>query len=108
LIPADGSKPETWNENQNELQRLLSPSGDFQEGVSPFRNQHATVHPAQLSAVGTWPFPVEILKGLAEPEPRRIPPGGDLSIARVLWQLSRIEDVTMDMLIAGRPWPFFE
>ncbi|HEY5158424.1 MAG TPA: DinB family protein [Anaerolineales bacterium] len=98
----------TWNENQKEFQRLLSPSGDFRAAIPLFLSQHAAVHSAQLSRVGLWSFPDEMLQGLADPDLRRIPPGGEHSIAWVLWHLARIEDVTMNILVAGRPQLYYE
>ncbi len=34
---------------------------------------------------------------------RCIPPGGEHSIAWLFWHIARIEDVTMNVLVAGRP-----
>jgi len=48
------------------------------------------------------------LQGLADPDLRRIPPGEEHSITWVLWHLARIEDVTMNMLIASRSQLFYE
>ena len=98
----------TWNKNQKELHSLLSPSGDFRAAVPLFLHQHAAVHSAQLSRDGSWSFPDEILQDLSAPDLRRIPPEGEHSIAWVLWHLARIEDVTMNILVAGRPQLYYE
>ena len=98
----------TWNEKQKELQRLLSPSGDCKKAIALFLDQHAMLHTAQMAQAGLWSFEDEVLQGLADLDLRRIPPGEEHSIAWVLWHLARIEDVTMNMLVAGRPQLFYE
>ncbi len=50
-----------------------------------------------------WSLEDEVLEGLAEADFRFIPNKEDHSIAWVLWHLARIEDVTMNMLVAGSP-----
>jgi hypothetical protein len=102
------SNRKTWNEKQKELHRLLSPSGDFKKAITLFLDQHAMLHSAQMSQAGLWSFEDEVLHGLANPGLRRIPPGEEHSIVWVLWHLARIEDVTMNMLVAGRPQLFYE
>jgi len=55
-----------------------------------------------------WSFPDEILQGLADRDLRCIPPGGEHSIAWLLWPLAHIEDVTMNLLVAGSPQLYTE
>jgi len=98
----------TWNLKQKQLQRLLSPSGDFKAAIPLFISQHAMLHSAQISQAGLWSFPDEILQGLDDSDLRRILPGDEHSIVWVFWHLARIEDVTMNMLVAGRPQLYYE
>lgn len=46
------------------------------------------------------------MDGLEEAEFRRIPEGQEHSIAWIVWHLSRVEDVTMNLLVAGRDQVF--
>ncbi len=59
-----------------------------------------------MSGSGEWSFADEVLSGLDEAALRHTPPGGEHSIAWILWHLARIEDVTMNLLVAGSPQVF--
>ena len=61
------------------------------------------VHTALISHAGLWSFEDEILDGVTEQQMRFIPSNFDHSIAWVLWHMTRIEDVTMNLLVAGSP-----
>jgi hypothetical protein len=65
------------------------------------------LHSAQMAQAGLWSFEDEVLQGLADPDLRRIPPDEEHSITWVLWPLARIEDVTMNLLVASRPQLFY-
>jgi DinB superfamily len=90
-----------WNEQQKELQQALVRMIDPQKAIDLFMRHHAMVHSARMAGTGLWSFEDEILDGLDEVAFRFIPPKEDHSIAWILWHLSRIEDVTMNMLVAG-------
>lgn len=89
-----------WNEGQQELRKALSGSGDSQSAVSLFLKQHAMVHAAQVSQTGLFSFADEVWLGLSEEQIRVIPKNGEHSIAWLIWHLARIEDVTMNILLA--------
>lgn len=61
------------------------------------------MHAASMSHMGVWPFQDEILGGLDVDQMRIIPRKLDHSIAWVLWHVTRIEDATMNLLLAGSP-----
>jgi hypothetical protein len=61
------------------------------------------VHSAAMSGLGLWSFEDEIWQGADEKTIRRIPSGGEHSIAWIIWHITRIEDVTMNLLLAGSP-----
>jgi hypothetical protein len=56
-----------------------------------------------VSQSETWSFEDEVFKDATEEQIRRIPSNCEHSIAWVIWHLARIEDVTMNMLVAGSP-----
>jgi len=60
------------------------------------------VHSGVMSNLKLWSFEDEIWRGLTEENIRRIPDGCEHSIAWIFWHLTRIEDVTMNLLLAGR------
>lgn len=92
----------TWNRQQQILKNALKLADKHPEWLELFLSQHAQVHAAEMSGTGEWSFVDEMLNGLDEPAIRRIPRQGEHSIAWILFHLARIEDVTMNMLVAGR------
>jgi hypothetical protein len=91
-----------WNTRQKELRTSLSFTGDFQKAISLFLDQHAMVHSAKGLRSELWSFEDDVLGGLSDNELRFIPAGEEHSIAWVLWHLTRVEDVTMNILVAGK------
>lgn len=97
-----------WNEQQKLLQEALLRGGNHDQAIELFLTQHAATHPAEMSGSGAWSFADEILAGLNESALRCLPPNGEHSIAWILWHLARIEDVTMNLLVAGSPQVFHQ
>ncbi len=94
-----------WNQGHQKLHRLLS-GRDHQKAIELFLVQHAMVHSAKVSRSKLWSFEDEILKDMPEDQIRCLPPGGEHSVAWILFHLARIEDITMNMLVAGTPQLF--
>jgi hypothetical protein len=94
-----------WNRGHQRLHRLLL-ANDHQEAIELFMNQHAMVHSATMSKAKLWSFEDEVLQGLTNDQMRCIPAGGEHSVAWVLFHLARIEDITMNLLVAGTPQLF--
>lgn len=92
-----------WNQRQQALRRALGRTGDRAQAIDLFFSQHAMVHTARLGGGQDWSFADEVWLGLDEPALRRVPPGGEHSIAWLIWHIARIEDVTLSRLAAGRP-----
>ena len=92
-----------WNQKQKELRRVLTGADDHSAAIELFLSQHAAVHSTQVSRSEVWSFADEIWQDLTEEEIRTIPRKGDHSIAWVIWHMARIEDVTMNILVAGSP-----
>ena len=93
----------SWNEKQQALRQALSHPTDLQTTVTLFLDQHAMVHSAEMSNSGLWSFEDEVWQGLNETTVRCIPRGCEHSIAWLIWHIARIEDVTMNLLVAGDP-----
>ena len=96
-----------WNERQQELRAALARPADQQRGLELFLIQHAAMHSSNLSSAGLWSFADEVLEGLGEGALRCILPKGEHSIAWVLWHMTRIEDMTMNVLVAGGNQVFY-
>jgi hypothetical protein len=92
-----------WNEQQQVLRRALGTPGEFQTARDLFFVQHAMVHSGSLSGADGPTFDDRVWCDLQEEAARQIPHGGEHSIAWTIWHAARIEDVTMNVLVAGRP-----
>jgi hypothetical protein len=90
-----------WNQQQQALRAALSTAGEHRQAIELFLGQHAMVHSARLDPLAACSFEDEVWAGADEAALRRIPPGGEHSIAWIIWHIARIEDVTMNLLVAG-------
>jgi hypothetical protein len=93
-----------WNQGHQKLHRSLSKNQ--REALDIFLTQHAMVHSQKMSRAGLWSFEDEVLTGLTEDQFRCIPPDHEHSIVWVLFHIARIEDITMNLLVAGMPQLF--
>ncbi len=92
-----------WNQQQQALRQNLASGEDRPKAIGLFLSQHAMVHAAEMSHAGLWSFEDEILDGLSERQIRSTPNNFEHSIVWVIWHLTRIEDATMNLLVAGSP-----
>lgn len=92
-----------WNVQQQALRRSLAIPEEHSKSIELFIGQHAMVHAAALSGAGLWSFEDEVLAGVSPRQMRLIPAGFEHSIAWVVWHMTRIEDVTMNLLAADSP-----
>jgi DinB superfamily len=90
-----------WNKQHQVLRKALSNPAETTEAVEIFLSLHAMVHSAEMSQSGLWSFEDEVWQDLPEEAVSSFPPGGEHSIAWIVWHLSRIEDMTMNVLVAG-------
>lgn len=91
-----------WNSGQQTLRRALT-AKNYPKAVEQFMIQHAMVHNKKISRLGVWSFEDELWDGLTEENFRVIHPKGEHSIAWIIFHIARIEDITMNMLVAGTP-----
>ncbi len=94
-----------WNERQKALRGALS-RGEHAQAVALFLDQHAMLHTAEVARSGLYSFEDALWEGLPEDAARQVPEGQEHSIAWCLWHLTRIEDMTMNVLLAGTPQLF--
>jgi hypothetical protein len=95
-----------WNEQQQLLQDALAHPADHLEAIDLFLRQHAMVHASVVGSSSGWSFDDEVWQDITPEAARRIPASGDHSIAWAIWHIARIEDVTMNLLVAGTPQLF--
>ena len=95
-----------WNARQRKLRTLLSNPIFYPRAIDLFFQQHAEVHAGSMSSIGSFSFEDKIIKDLTDEQIRMIPSRMDHSIVWILWHLARIEDVTMNILVAGKKQVF--
>ena len=92
-----------WNQQLQGLRRALSRPEGYQEAIELFLSQHAMVHSAKMARSKLWSFEDEVFQNMTEDAIRCIPPNCEHSVAWCIWHIARIEDVTMNLLVAGSP-----
>jgi hypothetical protein len=90
-----------WNADHKRLRMLFVEGTDLQAAQELFVNQHQLLHSATISGSNAWTFADEIFLNLPKESFRVIPIGEEHSLIWILWHISRIEDMTMQVLIAG-------
>jgi hypothetical protein len=90
-----------WNEGQKTLRRAFSSSESADRAIELFLGQHRVLHSATIAPAGGWSYADAIFEGLDEDAVRRIPSKREHSVAWCVWHAARIEDVTMNLLVAG-------
>lgn len=94
----------------NDLHKALREAltgGDAElHALDLFLSLHSQLHSRQVSPQTPWSYEDWLLDGLEEAHLRAIPEGQEHSIAWVLWHLTRVEDVTMNLLVAGQDQVF--
>ena len=91
-----------WNDDQQKLRRALA-SNDYPKAIEYFLVQHAMVHTKKMCRMDLWSFEDEIWQSLTTETIRAVPDGGEHSIAWIFFHIARVEDITMNMLVAGTP-----
>jgi hypothetical protein len=91
-----------WNTRQKQLRALLADRSARDAAVALFLDQHAATHAGGLpDAPGVWSAEDDVWFGRSAADLRCIPPGEEHSVVWISWHLSRCEDITMNMLVAG-------
>jgi hypothetical protein len=93
-------KRQHWNQQFKILQDTWPKSTNFENCIEICLNLHAMVHSAGVSHSGIWSFEDDLWQGMSDEAFRKVHKG-DQSIAWKLWHTGRIEDITMNLLIAG-------
>ena len=92
-----------WNARQKILRYDLESGQNFEAAIPLFLEQHSMVHSSEMAQSDYESFADEVWEDLTAESFRRIPPPEEYSIAWVIWHMARIEDITMNMLVAGKP-----
>jgi hypothetical protein len=91
-----------WNQNQKTLRQYLEKGIDHKKSIEILLDQHAMVHSARMSRTKLHSFEDEIFENIDYESARIIPAKFRHSIVWIIWHLARIEDITMNLLVAGK------
>jgi len=91
------------NKRQKELRRILSDSEEHKRAIQLFLEHHAALHSSEIAQPKAYSYEDDLLDDLSEAQYRRIPGGSEHSVVWLVWHMARIEDVAMNMLVAGAP-----
>jgi hypothetical protein len=86
---------------QTELHRMLLSDDQYQDAFQLFFKQHAMLHSASMAQTEPFSLEDEVFEDLSADIARRIPGNSENSIIWNIWHIARIEDVAMNMLVAG-------
>ncbi len=100
-MPTIKAQRQILNQQQTELRRLMEDATAHETAVALFMRQHAMLHAEAMTGLGLPSLADAVYGDLAEAQFRAIPPQGEHSIAWLVWHMARIEDVTMNGLVAG-------
>lgn len=88
-----------WNEQFRILQDTWPKANDFEKCIAICLNLHGMVHTTDTVNPEHWSFENELWQDMSEEIFRRVY-NEDQSIVWKLWHIGRIEDITMNILIA--------
>ncbi|GIQ70407.1 DinB family protein [Xylanibacillus composti] len=93
-----------WNANQKKLTAIIAKPSEHDQAVHLFLNNHALLHSSSMTNSTSLTLEDELFDGLLETTIRQYPVGApdtNNSIAWHLWHITRIEDMTMNVLVSG-------
>lgn len=80
---------------------MFGDPGELAAAIDLFLQQHAMVHDAKMSDSRLCSFSDEVWQHAGETVIRCVPAKFEHSIAWLIWHVARIEDMTMNVLLAG-------
>ncbi len=96
------------NAQQSELRRVMMGFDQHEKAIELFLRQHAVLHSARMADAGLWSYEDAICGGLDDAQMRRISQKYEHSIIWCIWHIARVEDVTMNLLVANTTQIFEE
>ena len=90
------------NPRQKALREALQKPERHEDAIPLFLDQHGILHSAKVAPEAPWSYEDLLLDKLTDTQYRIIPDGQEHSLIWILWHLSRIEDITMNLLVSGK------
>lgn len=89
------------NTQQTELRHMMMRFDQHDKSIELFLDQHSRLHSSEMTQTNCWSFEDALLNDMTNAQIRYIPSGCKHSVAWCIWHIARIEDVAMNMLVAG-------
>ena len=94
-------KKALWGFNQKRLRDIFVKVDKFPEAIHLCLEQHAMIHTSEMSQSNIVTLEDELWEGLHKDTFCTMPTIKDETIAWCLWHITRIEDITMNILVAN-------
>ncbi|GFZ29757.1 hypothetical protein CSC2_02830 [Clostridium zeae] len=94
-------KKSEWNEKQKALRSLLLDNSKFELAIKLCLEQHSMVHLSEMSSIQSNTFEDDLWEDLDETSLRTSTNEKGRTILYGLWHSARIEDITMNILVAS-------
>lgn len=95
------SVSEQWNPRQKMLNSIILNADRIDESIKLALEMHSMVHLSETSTIETKTLEDEVWDGLEKEVFIKMPTPEDVTIAWNIWHITRIEDLTVNLLIAG-------
>lgn len=89
-----------WNENLKKLRLMLKSETTFNQAIDLFMDLHAMVHSSEMLDIKTHTFEDDIWCEFSETAIRKGLNKKGRTVAYGMWHSARIEDITMNLLVA--------
>ncbi|MGE8205491.1 DinB family protein [Heyndrickxia sp. NPDC080065] len=106
----DLNQRKVWNENHKLLKEIILKPDEHSRAIQLFLSQHALLYSSAIENTGKLTLADKLLINLDEKTFREYPvtnPDTQNSIAWHLWHIARIEDMTMNILVADEQQVLF-
>ena len=91
-----------WNPLQAQLRELLGDKNTFGQAMALLLRMHALLHTREVSGDGEQTVMDMVWEGLVDDAFQTMPTPEDVTVAWNIWHITRIEDLTANLLIADR------
>ena len=88
-----------WNPLQTQLRELLLKEESFPDAMALLKQMHGIVHEKEVSGQTGFTLMDEIWQNLSDAAFRTMPTKKDVTVAWDIWHITRIEDLTSNLLI---------
>lgn len=98
----DFNQRKQWNENHKKLTNMILKPAYHQPAIELFLKQHSLLHSSRMSNSPIATLEDELVRDLSEETYRKYPvttPDTKNSIVWHIWHITRIEDMTMNVLV---------